>query len=185
MNTYSDEQKDALRAIARESVEHGLDHGEPLPVDTDNLPDWLQEPRAAFVTLEKNGELRGCIGTLEARRPLAEDVAENAYAAAFRDPRFPPVTQDEWPDIDLHISVLSAPEPMSFTSETDLLRQLRPGVDGLIIEEGRARATFLPQVWEDVPDPIVFLRHLKYKAGLPPEYWSDTIRAWRYTAERM
>ena len=174
-----------LRSIARESIAHALDHGAPLPVDTDDLPDWLREPRATFVTLEKNGELRGCIGTLDAQYSLAEDVAQHAHAAAFRDPRFPPVTKEEWPELEYHISVLSAPEPLSFTSETDLLNQLRPGVDGLIIEEGRARATFLPQVWEDVSDPIDFLRHLKVKAGLPPEYWSDAIRAWRYTAERV
>jgi len=180
---YNDEQRDALLAIARDCIEHGLAHGEPLEVDLAGLPDPLCEARASFVTLEKDGQLRGCIGTLEARRPLAEDIAQNAYAAAFRDPRFAPVTPEEWPTIDLQISILSPPEAMRVTSEEDLLDQLRPGIDGLILEEGHARATFLPSVWAHTPDPRNFLRHLKHKAGLPPHYWSDSIRAYRYTTE--
>ncbi len=183
MSMFSEDQRDTLRTIARESVEHGLKCGRALPVVESDLPDWLREPRATFVTLEKDGELRGCIGSLEARRPLAEDVADNAYAAAFRDPRFAPVHADEWPTLDLHIAVLSPPEAMSVTSEEDLLHQLRPGIDGLILEEGRARATFLPSVWAHTPDPRDFLRHLKRKAGLPPHYWSDSIRAYRYTTQ--
>lgn len=183
MNMYSDEQKRTMLALARDSIAHGLAHGKPPAVDLTGLPDWLCEPRATFVTLEKDGELRGCIGSLEARRPLAEDVADNAYAAAFHDPRFAPVHADEWPTLALHIAILSPPEVMSVTSEEDLLHQLRPGIDGLILEEGRARATFLPSVWAYTPDPRDFLRHLKRKAGLPPHYWSASIRAYRYTTQ--
>ncbi len=180
---YDAAQRKELLTRAHDSIAHGLETGTPLPVDKNALPDWLREPRATFVTLERNGQLRGCIGSLEAHRPLAEDVTQNAYAAAFCDPRFLRVTAAEWPDIDLHISILSPPEPMTVRSEQDLLNQLRPGTDGLILEDGRARATFLPAVWESLPDPRAFVLHLKNKAGLPPEYWSDTIRAQRYTTE--
>ena len=139
--------------------------------------------RATFVTLNKFGELRGCIGHLEAIQPLIADVAENAFNAAFRDPRFQPVTASEFGDLEVHISVLSPPEPMVFTSEADLLRQIRPGIDGLILEDGAYRGTFLPSVWEQLPDPAQFLAHLKMKAGLPPNYWSDTLKVSRYTTE--
>jgi len=178
---FSDEQKNTLRAIARDTIAHGLAHGKPPEVDLSGLPALLQETRATFVTLKRDGHLRGCIGTLEARRPLAEDVAHNAYAAAFQDPRFAPVSLAEWPGLDVHISILSPPEAMTVTSEEDLLNQLRPGIDGLILEDGGARATFLPSVWDDLPAPGDFLRHLKNKAGLPAHHWSDRLRFFRYT----
>ena len=120
---------------------------------------------------------------LEAVRPLARDVAENAFSAAFRDNRFPPLAADEFDDLELHISILSPPEPMTFRSEQDLIAQIRPEIDGLILEEGLRRGTFLPSVWESLPNPHQFLKHLKQKAGLPTEYWSDTIKVSRYTAE--
>ena len=132
-----------------------------------------------------NGELHGCIGTLEAERSLIIDVVKNAYAAAFRDPRFAALTRSEFQHLDIHISVLSRPEPVHCTSEGDLLRQLRPGVDGLTLIEGRQRGTFLPAVWETLPGPREFLHHLKQKAGLPVDYWSDTIRFERYTADSI
>jgi uncharacterized protein len=138
------------------------------------------EPRAVFITLEKNGRLRGCIGHLEATQPLVEDIAENAVAAALHDTRFPPVNADELPDIHLSISILTPPEPMTVADEEDLLQQLRPGIDGLILEEGRRRATFLPSVWEELPDPRNFVRHLKMKAGWSADYWSSGICASRY-----
>jgi len=122
---------------------------------------------------------------LEARRPLAEDVVQNAFAAAFGDPRFPPVTEPEVDKLDIHISVLSPLEEMHFASEADLLRQIRPGIDGLVLEDGPYRGTFLPAVWESLPDKRDFLRHLKIKAGLPPDYWSNTLRVWRYTTEMI
>ncbi|HEB95866.1 MAG TPA: AmmeMemoRadiSam system protein A [Sedimenticola thiotaurini] len=172
-----------LLRLARDSIRHGLETGRPLRVVTEEYPATLQERRAAFVTLNRNGALRGCIGHLEAIQPLVDDVAENAFAAAFRDPRFPPLSPDEFDDLEIHISVLTPAHPMTFDSEADLVRQLRPGEDGLILEEGPYRGTFLPSVWESLPRPEEFLRHLKMKAGLPPDHWSDRIRIYRYGTE--
>jgi AmmeMemoRadiSam system protein A len=135
---------------------------------------------ASFVTLMAGGHLRGCIGSLEAYRPLHDDVPANALAAAFHDPRFAPLGSDELDAIRIEVSVLSTPVPMAFASEADALRKLRPGIDGVILEARDRRATFLPQVWADLPDPAIFIRHLKRKAGLWAEYWQD-IRLWRYT----
>lgn len=148
-----------------------------------NYPETLQQPRATFVTLNIHENLRGCIGTLEAHQALVSDVAHNAHAAAFHDPRFPPLSQREFKDIEIHISILSPPEPMQFTSEADLLKQIRPGIDGLLLEENHHRGTFLPSVWESLHTTQDFLTHLKYKAGLPADYWSDTIKVSRYTTE--
>ncbi len=172
-----------LLQVARDSIAHGLRTGRPLVVDPADFDPELQAQRATFVTLEEGGQLRGCIGHLEAIQPLVADVAENAFNAAFRDPRFPPVSAGEFDALEIHISVLSPPEPMAFDSETDLLRQIRPGVDGLILEEGIYKGTFLPSVWEQLPDPRQFLAQLKMKAGLPPNYWSDTLKVSRYTTE--
>jgi AmmeMemoRadiSam system protein A len=130
-------------------------------------------------------KLRGCIGTIEARKPLVEDVASNARGAAFRDTRFSALTWTEYERLDIHISVLSQPEPLQFSSEEELLAQLRPRVDGLIIEEGYHRGTFLPSVWEQLPTPHEFLQNLKHKAGLAPDYWSSRIRVRRYTTESI
>lgn len=143
----------------------------------------LQEERATFVRLATGGHLRGCIGMLDACRPLAEDVAENARAAAFDDPRFEPLSKEEFENPEIRISVLSPPEKMEFISEADLLAQIRPGVDGLILREGGQRGTFLPSVWEELPDKELFLMHLKMKAGLPSTYWSYSLRIFRYTTE--
>ena len=143
----------------------------------------LREKRATFVTLTMDGALRGCIGMLEACRPLAEDVAANACAAAFEDPRFEPLSIEEFETVEIHISVLSPPEEIFFSSEAGLLEQIRPGVDGLILQEGGRRGTFLPSVWEELPDRELFWDHLKMKAGLPARYWSETLRVFRYTAE--
>lgn len=169
--------------LARSSIRHGLGHHRPQPVDPLDFPPALRAPRAAFVTLNRQGQLRGCVGHLEACQALVLDVAENAFAAAFRDPRFLPLGADELADLEIHISVLSPPEAMNVASEADLLRQMRPGVDGLILEEGRHRGTFLPAVWESLPLPTQFLSRLKQKAGLPTAHWSDGIRVYRYTAE--
>lgn len=172
-----------LLRLARESIRHGLQHGKPLPVDLAATPPDLRDVRATFVTLEIDGRLRGCIGTLEAHRPLAVDVAVNAYESAFRDPRFPPVQSFEEPQLGIHISILTPPAPLPCAGEADLLAKLRPGVDGLILQDGRGRATFLPSVWDDLADPKLFLEHLKLKAGLPADHWSDTLRFWRYGTE--
>lgn len=170
-----------LLAIAEASIRRGLTDGELLTPDMAVLPDPLRKPGASFVTLRSNSELRGCIGTLTPHRPLAEDVANNAYAAAFRDVRFLPLRNEELKGLDIHISVLTDSEPVHFDSETDLLQQLRPGEDGLILEEGFCRGTFLPSVWEQLPSPELFLGHLKQKAGLPADYWSDKLKVSRYT----
>jgi len=181
----SDELKDSLKKLSLASIRHGLETGEPLSVDdyiveNDNGEKRSDYQAAAFVTLKKNGQLRGCIGSLSACRSLPEDVAENAFAAAFRDHRFNTLTEDEMAEIEITISVLTAPELMAFTSEQELLSQLRPGVDGIILTEAGNRGTFLPSVWENYPEPASFLSHLKMKAGLPADYWSGTMKIERY-----
>lgn len=176
-------QKAELLALAKASIRHGLETGQPLAIDLQHYPAELIVKQASFVTLEHQGQLRGCIGMLEASRPLIQDIAENAFAAAFRDPRFPPLTEAEFADLDLHISILSPAEAIVFTSEQDLIEQLKPGIDGLILQEGYRRGTFLPSVWEQLPDALQFLRHLKQKAGLPSNYWSDTLKVSRYRTD--
>nr|WP_236725592.1 AmmeMemoRadiSam system protein A [Candidatus Reidiella endopervernicosa] len=176
-------EQDDLRQLARDSIRHGLTHGKALDVNASDYSDPLQRQRATFVTLELGGTLRGCIGTLEAHRPLAVDVASNAYAAAFSDPRFPPLDENEFQRLDIHISILTPSEPLLFNGEEDLLEKIRPGIDGLILSEGYRRGTFLPSVWESLPNPEQFLQHLKLKAGLPADYWSDQIEIERYTTE--
>lgn len=170
-----------LLAIAREAIEQGPAPFEPF---TWREP-WLAEPGAAFVTLKLDGELRGCIGSLEARRPLGEDVAQNARAAAYRDPRFPPVHRDERRRLEIEVSLLSAAEPLEASSEEAALRLLRPGVDGVVLEFGELRSTFLPQVWESLPEPRDFLAELKRKAGLPRDFWDPRLRIARYTVEKF
>ncbi len=182
--SLNDAQKNQLLELAHASIQHGLDTGNPLLIeDLHHYPAELTVKRASFVTLERKGQLRGCIGMLEAIRPLVEDVVENAFAAAFRDPRFPALTAVELLDLQLHISVLSPATAIHFDSEQDLLAQLKPGVDGLILQEGYRRGTFLPSVWEQLPDAAQFLRHLKQKAGLPANYWSDSLKVFRYSTE--
>lgn len=144
---------------------------------------WLDVPGATFVTLKIDGELRGCIGTLEAYRPLGEDIRGNALAAAFRDPRFPRLEAAELARVRLHVSLLSALEPLACSGEADLLGRLRPGVDGLVLEHEDHRGTFLPAVWRQLPGPRQFLRQLKRKAGLPPEFWAPGVRVSRYTVD--
>lgn len=172
-----------LLDIARDSIRHGLQRGGQLSVIAEDYPEVLREKRATFVTLKIDGALRGCIGTLEAHRPLVKDIADNAFAAAFRDPRFGRLSEPEFERLHYHISVLTPPEPMQFEDEADLLRQLRPAVDGLVLEDGPFRGTFLPSVWESLPEPVQFLRHLKQKAGLAQQHWSPTVRIRRYTVE--
>lgn len=179
----ADSDRETLLDIAQTSIRHGLETGRPLEVDITRYSEALRQSLACFVTLHIEGALRGCIGSLEAHRPLVEDVAENAFHAAFRDPRFPPLAQTELPRLDVAISVLSSAQALEFSSEDDLIRQLRPGIDGLVLEEGSRRGTFLPSVWESLRDPTQFLQHLKNKAGLPMDYWSAQIKVARYTTE--
>lgn len=177
--------RELLLQLARQAIRHGLTHGEPMAVEVRDYPAALRERRACFVTLRLDGQLRGCIGTLEAFRPLVVDLAANAHAAAFHDPRFPPLTAPELDRLSIHISILSPPEPVAFADEQDLLERIRPGVDGLILSAGGHRGTFLPSVWESLPEPRQFLSQLKLKAGLPPDYWSEEIQVWRYTTESI
>ncbi len=180
---YTADERQCLLRVAARSILHGLEHGRPLEPDPAEYPESLHAERATFVTLHRYGALRGCIGMLEAIRPLVVDVAHNAYSAAFRDPRFPPLTGGELSGLEIHLSVLSPAERMRFDSEADLLGQIRPGVDGLILEDHGRRGTFLPSVWEQLATPALFFEHLRHKAGLPGGYWSDTLRVSRYTTE--
>jgi len=177
----SEKDQKILLLTAAKSITHGLRNSTALPITLSQFPPSLAAQRATFVTLTINTELRGCIGTLEAYRPLIEDVAANAHAAAFRDPRFYPLNQSEYPLLDIHISVLSEPELMDVKNEADLIAQMRPQIDGLILEDGAHRGTFLPSVWESLPDPREFLTHLQHKAGLPLGKWPSTLKTWRYT----
>lgn len=169
-----------LLTLARNAI---AGHFGLAPNATVDAPE-LQKPGATFVTLTQHGNLRGCIGSLEAWRPLGRDVHENALAAAFRDPRFEPLTADELPLTRVEVSLLTPAEPMSFTCEADALAQLRPNVDGVIFTAGHRRSTFLPQVWEQLPDPAVFMAHLKQKAGLPASYWGPDVGLERYTVRK-
>ncbi len=176
------EEKRRLLATARRAIE-GAFQGRVAPPALAPLPPRLRAPGASFVTLRRGGALRGCIGSLEPRRPLALDVHQNALAAAFRDPRFPPLTREEWPDTELEVSVLSRPEPLAFSGYADLRRKVGPGV-GLVLVHPRGRATYLPEVWRDLPDPDLFLESLAKKAGLPLEIYDDPrTRVWTYTAD--
>lgn len=167
----------ALVALARESIAHGLSHGTALAVRPEDWTQGLQQPMAAFVTLTNGPQkaLRGCIGSAQAWRPLVVDVAANAFKAAFEDPRFPPLcaSRDSGP-LWLSVSVLDQPRPLVVRDEADLLAQLRPGLDGLILNDGGRRGLFLPSVWDALPDPGAFLVHLRRKAGLADDHWSET-----------
>ena len=174
------EKGSTLLKLARNEIASRLGQAAAKPVKAA----WLQEPGASFVTLTRQGELRGCIGTLEAHRSLEIDVRENAVAAAFRDPRFMPLTRDEFEGIRVEVSVLTPAEPMVVNDEAAALAALRPNVDGVVFEYGHYRSTFLPQVWEQLPEPAEFLAHLKRKAGLPMDFWAEQVRLSRYTVSK-
>ncbi|MEQ8227993.1 MAG: AmmeMemoRadiSam system protein B [Rhodospirillales bacterium] len=181
--TLLDRHGPDLVRLAAQSIEQGLETGKPFSPDLSDAAPELAAPGACFVTLKKNGQLRGCIGSPEAHRPLITDVAVNAFSAAFRDPRFPKLTAAELHEVTLSISVLSPQMSMAIKDEADLLAQLRPGIDGLVIEDGGKRALFLPSVWDQLPDKQVFLGHLKRKAGMADRHWSDDFKARRFIAE--
>jgi len=174
-----------LLDVARRSIECGVRTGAALRVDPEDYPEPLRRIRATFVTLHLDGQLRGCIGALEARRPLVEDVAHNAFAAAHSDPRFAPLTEAELAGLEIHLSILSPLEPIAVADESELLRRLRPGVDGLVLRDRTHQGTFLPSVWESLPDPREFVRQLKRKAGLPVDAWSDDWQVLRYRVESI
>jgi len=178
------DERSSLAAIARASLREAVED-RILEVEPSSLAGHLAELRASFVTLERGGELRGCIGSIEARRPLGQDVARNTFAAAREDFRFPPVGRDELTRIEVRISALSPMVAIDALSPAELEAALRPGVDGVLIADGGRRATFLPTVWEQLAEPSRFLAHLLEKAGLPARHWSPTLRAWRYTVESI
>jgi AmmeMemoRadiSam system protein A len=181
--TLAADDRRVLRTAAHSSIAFGLAHQCVMAISLPDYPERLHAERATFVTLRHAEELLGCIGTLRPHRPLVADVVHNAYHAAFSDPRFAPLDAVRLPGLEVHISILSRLEPMEVHSEADLLARLRPGFDGLVLEEGDRSATFLPAMWPRLPTPRSFVRVLKEKAGLPAGYWSTTIRAYRYTAE--
>jgi AmmeMemoRadiSam system protein B/AmmeMemoRadiSam system protein A len=176
----ADDPGPALLARARNAIAAQL--GQALQPEPDHPA--LAQPGATFVTLTQNGALRGCIGSLQAHRALEQDVRANALAAACRDPRFTPLTAEELPRTRVEVSLLTAPVPMDFRDEADALRQLRPNVDGVIFSAGNHRSTFLPQVWEQLPDARQFMAHLKQKAGLPADYWSPEVQLQRYEVRK-
>ncbi|WP_313716200.1 AmmeMemoRadiSam system protein A [Arsenicicoccus bolidensis] len=177
-----------LLAVARGAIHGRLgiaarqsDADFPDPLDGPTRERWLLDDGASFVTLHLDRRLRGCIGTLTAYRPLLDDVRANAVAAASTDPRFPPVGPDEAPHLAIEVSVLSVPEPIQVTSERDAVLALRPRVDGVVLEAAGRRATYLPQVWDQLTDPLDFLRSLRAKAGLSRDHWDDGVRLSRYS----
>jgi len=169
-----------LLAIARAAIARELGRETRSPDDAR----WLLEPGATFVTLRQGEQLRGCIGTLEARRTLLQDVKANAIGAAFKDPRFAPLALSELDRTSVEVSLLSPLEPISFESEPHALSQIEPGVHGVSFEYGWHKSTFLPQVWEDLPDVHEFIGHLKQKAGLPPDFWDPEVKLARYTVSK-
>lgn len=177
------EHRTALADAAKASIAYGLARGTPMMLDVNHYDPLLREKRSSFVTVKVNGHLRGCIGSVSPSRPLVHDVAQNAYGAAFKDPRFEPLTKDEANSMELTLAVLSTPQLMRCASEQELLAALRPGVDGLLLQDGSKRATYLPSVWNNLREPAAFVRQLKRKAGLADNYWSDSLRISRYTVE--
>ncbi len=173
--------KKTLLNIARLSIQHGLDHQYPSNISPKDYSSALQQTAASFVTLQLNGELRGCIGTLLAHQALINDVYEHAHGAAFTDPRFSMLSMEEFLNVHIEISILSRMQEIIFNNEEDLLKQLKPGVDGLTIENTLHHATFLPQVWKSLPEPINFLHQLKLKAGLNGNHNLLDIKAFRYS----
>jgi len=165
------EEKQTLLRLAREALQCGVS-GRTLPaLDMESMPPRLRADGASFVTLTIRGELRGCIGALEPYQPLAQDVREHSVAAALEDPRFPPVSPAELDQIEVEVSRLTIPQKLAYTDAEDLCARLRPGVDGVILRDGFRRATFLPQVWEKIPDKAEFLDNLCYKMGASPDTW--------------
>lgn len=176
MTAESNRPGNILLPIARAAISSALGRHQVAAEDAV----WLQESGACFVTLTQQGQLRGCIGTLEARRPLLTDLKANAIAAALRDPRFMPLTVTELAHTEIEVSLLSPMQAMSFESEAQALTLLQPGIDGVVFEFEHYRSTFLPQVWEQLPTATEFMAHLKHKAGLPPDFWAEGVRLHRY-----
>ena len=183
-NRTPEDKARILLQIARAAIAESLGLSVPVIENNSEDEDWLQEKGACFITLTQRDQLRGCIGTLEAHRTLIDDVKANAKAAAFKDTRFTPLTSNEFSTTQIELSLLSPVQALSFISEQDALSRLQPGVDGVVFEYGFQRSTFLPQVWEQLPDAKNFMAHLKHKAGLPVDFWADDIKLSRYTVSK-
>ncbi len=183
--TEHDHRGTVLIRIARDQLIRTLQPSAADPAEQHwRAEPWLLDTGAVFVTLRQHGDLRGCVGSLRATRPLIEDVRDNAVAAATRDKRFSPLTAHELDEIDIEVTELSEPRAMSFADEADALAQLRPGIDGVVLKWSSCRATFLPQVWDSLPEPEEFLAQLKRKAGLATDFWDDGIELERYQAKK-
>jgi AmmeMemoRadiSam system protein A len=182
----NEDERRLLLQIARQALEASVCGQSLPPLDWDSLPERFREMGATFVTLTRQGQLRGCIGTLEAHLPLAEDVCVHTQAAALEDYRFLQVTPEELPDIMIEISRLTSPQPLAYEGPDDLISKLRPGIDGVVLRDGFRRATFLPQVWEKIPDPDLFLSHLCQKMGVTPTAWhKKKLEVFTYQVEEF
>lgn len=175
------EAASTLLPIARAAIAGPLG----TPLDADESAPWLRQHGASFITLNLAKKLRGCIGSLQAHRPLLNDVKANACAAAFKDPRFKPLTAAEYEKIDIEISLLSPLSALIFSDEASALAQLKPQVHGVIFQYGHHRSTYLPQVWDNFSDPTMFMATLKQKAGLPPNFWEPGIEIHVYTVAKL
>lgn len=182
---WSEQARAQLREIAQRAIVHAVMQGRALSLDVAACEPELRQQGACFVTVLKHDMLRGCIGSLEPRQPLARDIAENACAACLRDPRFPPVQEGELQDMSAEVSVLSPLAEIDVGSQSELLARLQPFRDGLVIDDGYHRATFLPSVWEQLPNKTDFLDHLKRKAGLRPDAWPPGMRCYLYTTDKF
>jgi AmmeMemoRadiSam system protein A len=185
--TLSQEEQAILLSLAREAITCAVRGERTSAANLASLPPGLRETGASFVTLlDARGELRGCIGTIEAQAPLAHDVQRNAVSSAMRDPRFLPLRSEELDGLQIELSILTPPEQLDFDGPDDLLAKIRPGIDGIIIEKSWHRATLLPSVWEKIPDPVQFLSMLCYKAGLPDDEWRRSgMTVHVYQAEKV
>jgi AmmeMemoRadiSam system protein A len=182
----SPEDRSLLLQLARQAIEGAVRGTYPQPIDLNQLPESLRQPGATFVTLTISGELRGCIGALEAYQPLAEDVRDHAVAAALEDYRFPPVSPQEVNQLEIEISRLTPPQALAYRTPDELLTSLRPGIDGVILRDGLHRATFLPQVWDKLPDPVDFLDHLCAKMGARTDLWREKpLQVFTYQVEEF
>ncbi len=181
---FSNDVRQQILEVARQAILHSLQGTGKFQINPDHFPDQLKADGASFITLNLQGRLRGCIGSLQARRSLILDIANNAQAAAFEDPRFKPLSLQEFNAMELHASILSPPELLSVNSREELLAIIRPGKDGIIIEESGRRATYLPSVWDQLPDPDRFISELRSKAGLDAGQWGR-CRVFRYTTEEF
>lgn len=179
---YTAIHRQQILTLAKNAIQYGLEHCERMQADHSVFPAILLEPKATFVTLKIGDNLRGCMGNLTAHESLVDSVSSNAFNAAFQDPRFPGLEPEEVGQLSINVSLLSSSQRIYAASEEELLQQLVPEVDGIILKEGTRSSTFLPDVWKKIPQPDEFLKQLKRKAGLPENYWSKSLVCERYTA---